>query len=85
MNNYQIIHLLSSNHRRFLDGSEICGCFYCCKIFKPSEIKDWVDGGQTAICPSCGVDAILPQVAEFTLDSNLLTEMYEYWFAPEIL
>ncbi len=36
-------HTHSSKHRVEIEGSEVCGCFYCCCIFHPSEIKDWVD------------------------------------------
>lgn len=41
---------------------EQCGCFYCLKTIAPAEITEWVDGGETPICPHCGVDSVLPGV-----------------------
>ena len=41
-----------------------CGCFYWCANFKPDEILEWAGEdngrkGQTAICPRCGIDAVI--------------------------
>lgn len=44
--------------RSILQKYEFVGCFYCMKIYKYSEIKDFVDRGQTAVCPKCGIDAV---------------------------
>ena len=62
------IHRHSSRHREVVVGSSRCGCFYCLSEFSPTEITDWVDGqvddddlqlGATALCPRCGIDAVL--------------------------
>ena len=36
-------HEWSSYHRETLKESAACGCFYCLKVFPPSEIEDWTD------------------------------------------
>lgn len=35
-----------------------CVCYYCCTKFTASDIKEWVDKGQTALCPNCGIDSV---------------------------
>lgn len=49
-------------HRKQLLISEVAVCFYCFAEFPPSAVSEWCDGdepGQTAICPCCGVDAVV--------------------------
>ena len=84
------IHQQSSRHRDLLARSEHAGCFYCQLLFDPAEIMDWVDGpqldtddttdGVTALCPRCGIDAVLPS-ATVVLTAALLAEMNAFWFA----
>lgn len=54
------------------------GCFYCITIYGSSEIKEWIDGGQTALCPHCGIDSVLP--IEGKPKVGFLMEMKRYWF-----
>ena len=68
----------------------MAGCFYCLAIFQPSEVCDWVgkrqaktgsmDDGDSALCPQCGIDAVLPSAAVPDLNSELLQEMKTFWF-----
>ena len=47
------------DHVRIKNTKE-CVCFNCCKTFKPSEIKEWVDDSvSTARCPYCGLDSVI--------------------------
>lgn len=55
--------------RSKLEASEACGCYFCLKIYNPNEIDEWIDDEQTAICPHCGIDAVLAY--EVDLDKNL--------------
>ena len=50
---FEMAHRFSSHHRNELVKDEICGCFYCLNIFNPSEITDWCDSENTALCPYC--------------------------------
>lgn len=52
-------HICCSNNREQLSKCNLCGCFYCLKIFNPKLIVDWCDDSQTAICPYCGIDSII--------------------------
>jgi hypothetical protein len=81
----QKAHEHSSNHRREIEGSDVCGCFYCCSTFRPSEITEWVDEntegiGQCALCPHCGIDSVIGSLSGFPIDEAFLSEMKRYWF-----
>jgi hypothetical protein len=39
----------SSNNRNLLGRDSHCACFYCLKIFSPTEINEWTDEESTAI------------------------------------
>ena len=58
---HKALHQLSRTHRQWVLASDACGCFYCCRFFEPRQITRWVDMGQTALCPHCSVDAVLPE------------------------
>ena len=73
------------NHARLnradLEASTRCGCFHCKKTFAASDVRDWTDGGQTALCPKCGIDAVIgdksvPRAA----DEDFLRQMRRQWF-----
>ncbi|HEX5724898.1 MAG TPA: cytoplasmic protein [Longimicrobiaceae bacterium] len=61
-------------------ASETCGCFYCLKAFPPSAIAEWVDRGETALCPRCGIDAVLGSASGYPLTREFLREMRSFWF-----
>lgn len=77
----QKAHKLSSYHKDMLVGHKKCGCFYCLKTYNPKEIKEWVDNDSTAICPHCGVDAVLPENPGYVLNKDFLKEMHQHWFS----
>ncbi len=61
----------------------MCGCFYCLKTFPPSEIEQWTDepnGGSTAICPKCGIDAVIGDASGYELNDQFLFAMHHWWF-----
>jgi hypothetical protein len=90
------LHNYSANHRKSIEASNMCGCFYCLTMFKPPEITEWVDRyiprsgpakydfseGQTALCPKCGIDAVLPDNTGYMVlyPEITLKAMSEYWF-----
>jgi NAD-dependent SIR2 family protein deacetylase len=54
-----------------------CGCYKCLAVFPTSEIVQWTDGGETAICPKCSADTILMGLT----DVELLKGIQKFWFA----
>lgn len=78
-------HKHSIFHKNEISQSDLCGCFYCGGIFKPTEIIEWVDEdnpkGQTALCPICGIDAVIGDKSAFPItDKNFLNEMHFLYF-----
>jgi len=79
-------HHHSSNHRDALKQDQVCGCFYCLRIFSPSQIEEWIiddnpcDKRGTAICPFCGVDSIIGESSGFPITQNFLRGMKKCWF-----
>jgi len=78
-------HRYCASHRAAVSASERCGCFYCLATFAPSEILDWVDEdangvGQTALCPRCGIDSVLPSSSGLSIEPEFLRRMRAYWF-----
>ena len=71
----------ASKHREEVEGSGRCGCFFCFRTFPPSLIKSWIDSDQTALCPSCGVDAVLGSNSSHRLDEMFLRKMHQQYFA----
>ncbi len=61
-------HTLNHSHRPILEASAKCGCYYCCIIFTPKEINEWINervqGQQTALYPFCSIDAVIPETPE---------------------
>ncbi len=77
------LHALSSQHRKVVERGSPCGCFYCGKFFSGYEVKRWVDQGQTALCPHCHIDAVLPeQSMTKPLSEEILEAMRNTYFAP---
>ena len=81
----EFVHRHSTGHRDAIARSDRCACFYCEKTFAPSAIREWIDEserfpqGGTALCPVCGIDAVLPS-ASIALGRELLAEMRMVYF-----
>jgi hypothetical protein len=73
-------HEHCSLHRAEVEISSLCGCFYCFATFLPSEISQWIDEGQTALCPKCEIDTVIGTASGFPMTREFLTRMHEHWF-----
>ena len=72
----------SMSNKKEIERSEKCGCFFCIKIFDQFQISEHYindKGGQTATCPYCGVDSVLPD-SKVRLSVPFLEEMYKIYF-----
>ena len=63
-------------------ASKTCRCAHCLATFSGAEVIEFIDEGKTAVCPKCGVDAVLPDCAE-GLNETLLQELHDDWFGDE--
>ena len=78
----QYWHTYSYSNKQDILSSNKCGCFFCNKIFDSKLISEpYINdiGGETAICPFCGVDSVLPD-SKIELSEELLEDMYHVWF-----
>lgn len=75
-------HKFSIRHKSKLLEDNLCGCFYCLRIFSPREITDWVNdiGDDTALCPYCGIDSIIGQSSGYPITLAFLERMNKQWF-----
>ncbi len=73
-------HRRCIRHRIELERSAVCACFYCLERFPPGEVAKWIDGGETALCPRCGVDAVLGDASGLSLVDAFLAAMHARWF-----
>lgn len=76
-------HIKSSSHKDEILSGSLCGCFYCQQTYMPYKIVEWIvepDGGETAICPKCGIDSVLSSELPIS-DKAFLDDMNSYWFS----
>lgn len=76
-------HKRTFRNQEAMRASELAGCFYCCEVYPPSEITEWVPercGGRTAICPRCKIDSVLGSSSGYPLTAEFLRAMEERWF-----
>ena len=79
-------HFYSCNNKPGLENDELCGCFYCLKIYRPKEIQDYVvadnniDRYGTALCPWCGIDSVIGKYSGYPITHDFLKAMRKRWF-----
>ena len=71
----------SIRNKEQLEQSKLAGCYYCCEIYDVSEIKEWTDGGLTALCPKCVIDSVLGDASPYKIEKETLQELKKYWFS----
>jgi hypothetical protein len=72
----ETIARLSFHNRARVAAAAECGCFHCQAVFPGSDVREWVDDGQTALCPHCSIDAVLADVT----GANTLHTLRHYRF-----
>ena len=71
--------LIAFHNKSEISLCQECGCYHCLKVFPKEEIKEWTDNSKTALCPHCGIDAVLPNTA-YALTKEVLAPIHDYWF-----
>ena len=77
---FEKLHAYASNNKELIKESEYCYCFYCKKQFESKEVVKYLEGENTALCPHCGIDAIIPNNVDEPIDNELIEGMNKYWF-----
>jgi hypothetical protein len=73
------LHRHTRANQMELEASEVCGCIACERIYFPSEIVRWLEDG-TAMCPHCGVDAVVGSASGIPIMPGVLRRAHERWF-----
>ena len=73
-------HALSCGNREKLSKAHVCGCFYCQRIFDPREIVWESSEDDTAMCPYCGIDAVIGESDDLPVTKAFLKKMRQFWF-----
>jgi hypothetical protein len=81
----KLAHKHSFSNRAEIDGSFICGCFYCLEFFYRDKVTDWTDflfnpDGNTALCPKCAIDSVIGDASGLPITLEFLTEMKKVHF-----
>lgn len=73
----------TQGNRSEVESSMYCGCYGCLQIVTRFEIRDWLSDsygyGETALCPKCGLDAIIGDASGFPINRELLAGMHSHW------
>ena len=72
-------HEKSRRNRSSLAKSVVCACFHCFNEYPFEQIAEWIDNGKTALCPRCGVDAVIGFDSPVA-DRGLLRRLHESRF-----
>lgn len=68
----------ATDNRQDIMGQQ-CGCFFCLRVYNGNSVTRFIDNGETAICPWCGIDSVLPAVT----DLERLEQLNDYYFGSE--
>jgi hypothetical protein len=72
---------LAMHNKSRLEKVNECVCYGCLRVYNPVEIVEWTDKElDTAVCPHCLIDAVLPVYEENEKDKTFLAKLHEYWF-----
>lgn len=80
---YKSLHKLCFENIEILRKADRCVCFYCCKRFNFKEIEDWIKdrNNDTAQCPYCMIDSVIPEVVDGKrISDEELKEMNKLYF-----
>ncbi len=70
---------LAINNRDKINEHTMCGCYFCLRVFRGNEIKEWCDKNQTVLCPNCNIDSVVPNETNM----EFLVSAHERWFTEQ--
>ena len=67
--------------------SKTCGCFFCRQVFDARNVQEWMDDarGVTALCPECGMDAVIGDASGIEISKPLMKEMNLEFYGEEYM
>ena len=81
------IHSHAANNEIEILKSKTCSCFFCRQTYSARLVNDWINDerGVTAICPECGMDAVVGDASGIPLDKTLLKEMNLAYYGEDYM
>ncbi len=79
--NLEEAHKHTIRNREELEKSEFVFCISCRSFVQPSDVTEFVDGGQTGLCPFCDVDALIGDACGIRLTDKLLSDLHYKYFS----
>lgn len=73
-NNLSYMHY-ATNNVNAIEKSTECACIFCFKKFIPQKITNWItecDGSETALCPYCHIDSVIPNNSVAYTNSDII-------------
>ncbi|MDE6335539.1 MAG: hypothetical protein K2L34_03110 [Muribaculaceae bacterium] len=76
----QDAHIHTLRNRSEIEHSMACHCISCQRTFKPEEVMDYIDDGETGMCPYCFCDAIIADDSGVEMTDKLLANLHHHFF-----
>ena len=78
----KLYHSHTIRNRKEIDQSEYCHCISCIKSYPSPIVMRFIkDGdGETALCPYCGIDAVIGDGCGLEIDQEILITLNKRWF-----
>lgn len=70
----------ATSNKVSLAKSEYAACYFCMEIYPAKEVIDFLATEDTALCPRCGIDSVLPDQSPYELTKENLLELHKFWF-----
>jgi len=76
---FEDIHDSCYLNKKYIDD---CGgtCFNCGRYEYAHANRSWTDNGETALCPKCGLDTVIPGIVH----ADTIDEIREYWLGEKL-
>lgn len=79
------IHTHCTANREEVEASSRCACFYCQEVYCSTEVYDFIvepslDFKETALCPRCGVDAVIGDATGIPFYKELIGKLHQHYF-----
>ncbi len=97
MNELLAAYRYTTNNHAQIEASTWCGCCSCVQLFPAEEVVAWTGltmdnlddpkaiANQTALCPRCGMEAVLGDKSGVPLGAPFLARMNEAWFQRTLI
>ena len=78
----KLYHSHTIRNRQEIDQSEYCHCISCIKSYPSPIVMDYIKEGtvETALCPYCGIDAVIGDACGLEINQEILTALNKRWF-----